>query len=70
VVETLEKRDLDSLFRYQDIAPGVQQALPTVEHFVPLLVAYGAAYESGGEVTTGVGGFSQGGGSRRSLRFD
>ena len=29
----------DSLFRYQEVAPGVHDALPTVEHFVPLLVA-------------------------------
>jgi len=70
VVDTLDKRDIDALFRYQEIAPGVDQALPTVEHFVPLLVAYGAAYATGARVTTGVGGFSQGGGSRRSLQFD
>jgi 4,5-DOPA dioxygenase extradiol len=69
VVETLERRDIESLFHYQEVAPGVQQALPTVEHFVPLLVAYGAAYAAGGEVRTGVRGFSQGGGSRRSLQF-
>lgn len=70
VVETLEHRDVDRLFQYQEVAPGVQQALPTVEHFVPLLVAYGAAYEGGGSVATGVGGFSQGGGSKRSLQFN
>ena len=69
VVDVLERRDVQSLLRYQEIAPGVHEALPTPEHFVPLLVAYGAAYEDGGEVTTGVGGFSQGGGSKRSLQF-
>ena len=69
VVDVLERRDVESLLRYQEIAPGVHEALPTPEHFVPLLVAYGAAYEHGGEVTTGVGGFSQGGGSKRSLQF-
>jgi 4,5-DOPA dioxygenase extradiol len=69
VVDVLERRDIESLFRYQEIAPGVQEAMPTPEHFVPLLVAYGAAYESGGEVLTGVGGFTQGGGSKRSLQF-
>ena len=70
VVDTLERRDLESLFRYQDIAPGVQQALPTPEHFVPLLVAYGAAYEANGGLSTGVDGFSTGGGSRRSIQFN
>jgi 4,5-DOPA dioxygenase extradiol len=70
VVDTLERGDLESLVNYQEIAPGVREALPTPEHFVPLLVAYGAAIESGARVTTGVGGFSQGGGSRRSLEFN
>jgi 4,5-DOPA dioxygenase extradiol len=70
VVDTLQSGDIQSLLRYQEVAPGVHEALPTVEHFVPLLVAYGAAYAGGGEVVTGVGGFSQGGGSRRSLQFN
>jgi 4,5-DOPA dioxygenase extradiol len=70
VVDTLEKGDLESLFNYQEVAPGVHDALPTVEHFVPLLVAYGAAYGESMAVQTGVGGFSQGGGSRRSLQFN
>jgi 4,5-DOPA dioxygenase extradiol len=70
VVETLEQGDVEGLLRYQEQAPGVHEALPTVEHFVPLLVAYGAAYAGGGEVLTGVGGFSPGGGSRRSLQFN
>ena len=70
VIDTLERRDLDALFQYRETAPGVMQALPTVEHFVPLLVAYGAAYECGGEMLTGVGGFGPGGGSRRSLQFN
>ena len=71
VVETLDNRDVESLLRYQEVAPGVELALPTVEHFVPLLVAYGAAYESGGSVVSGVEGFARGGGgSRRSLQFN
>jgi 4,5-DOPA dioxygenase extradiol len=69
VVNVLEHRDVESLLRYQEIGPGVQEALPTPEHFVPLLVAYGAAYEAGGAVTTGVEGFTAGGGSKRSLQF-
>lgn len=69
VAETLEHRDAEKLLQYEEIAPGVKQALPTVEHFVPLLVAYGAAYDANGTVSTGVGGFVQGGGSKRSLQF-
>lgn len=69
VAATLEAGDVDALLRYQETAPGVTQALPTQEHFVPLLVAWGAAYDGGGAVTTGVAGFTEGGGSKRSLQF-
>lgn len=69
VVATLERRDVESLLRYRQIAPGNRQALPTVEHFLPLLIAYGAAYADGGEVKTGVSAFRDGRGSRRSLQF-
>jgi len=70
VVDTLGKRDLASLFQYREVAPGVQQALPTVEHFVPLLVAYGAAFDDGGDMLTGVEAFHEGRDSRRSLQFN
>jgi 4,5-DOPA dioxygenase extradiol len=70
VADVVQKRDIGSLFRYEELAPGVQDALPTPEHFVPLLVAYGAAYEGGGDILTGVDGFTSGGGSRRSLQFN
>jgi 4,5-DOPA dioxygenase extradiol len=70
VMEKLEQRDLESLVRYQEIAPGVQDALPTVEHFVPLLVAYGAAYEGGGSIVTGVSPYSATGGIKRSIQFN
>lgn len=35
--------DLPSLFRYKVLAPHAEWAVPTAEHFVPLLVAMGAA---------------------------
>ena len=70
VAETLDKRDVESLLTYREIAPGVREALPTVEHFVPLFVAYGAAYDDGGSILTGVDGFTERGGSKRSLQFN
>ncbi len=70
VAETLERRDVDALLRYEEIAPGAAQALPTQEHFVPLLVAYGAAYDQGGSIKTGVKGFTTGGGSKRSVQVE
>ncbi|MCM2316888.1 MAG: dioxygenase, partial [Thermoanaerobaculia bacterium] len=43
--EALERGDVDALLDYETKAPGVRIALPTREHFVPLLVALGAATE-------------------------
>jgi 4,5-DOPA dioxygenase extradiol len=71
VVETLQRRDIDSMFRYEELAPNVRQVLPTVEHFVPLFLAYGAAFESTAGFVSGVEAFGpEGGGSRRSLQFN
>lgn len=70
VVDTLQRRDVDSLLDYYETAPGAKLALPTVEHFVPLLVAYGAAYDAEGDVISGVEGFGDRGGSRRSFQFN
>lgn len=42
VSETLRSGDVDELSRYRD-APGMPNAHPTVEHFIPLFVTLGAA---------------------------
>ena len=48
--------------------PGVRDALPTHEHFVPLLVAVGAAPDAA--VTFPISGFWYGGAmSRRSVQL-
>ncbi len=41
--DTLRRNDVDALLDYKAKAPGVDTALPTHEHFVPLLVALGAS---------------------------
>lgn len=41
--EALHENDVDALLDYKAKAPGVDIALPTHEHFVPLLVALGAS---------------------------
>ncbi|MCM3627831.1 dioxygenase [Paenibacillus glycanilyticus] len=41
--EKLEAWDTESLFRYETLAPYAAQAVPTSEHFIPLLLAMGAA---------------------------
>ena len=70
VMDKLANRDNESLFKYEELAPGVKQALPTVEHFVPLLVAYGAAYDDDAGMLTGVENLPDATGTRRSLQFN
>lgn len=38
----LETWDVDALFSYRELAPNTQEAVPTNEHFIPLLLAMGA----------------------------
>ncbi|MCJ8012940.1 dioxygenase [Paenibacillus sp. KQZ6P-2] len=38
----LEAWDTESLFKYRELAPHAQMAVPTSEHFIPLLIAMGA----------------------------
>jgi 4,5-DOPA dioxygenase extradiol len=42
IVENILKRDLDTLFRYEELAPHARMAVPREEHFVPLYIALGA----------------------------
>ena len=41
--DALSRGDVEALASYQDKAPGVRYAHPTVEHFTPLFVTLGAA---------------------------
>jgi 4,5-DOPA dioxygenase extradiol len=67
--ETIGKRDAGALIDYRSRAPGVRDALPTHEHFVPVLVAAGAA-ESLTTVSFPITGFWFGGTfTRRSVQF-
>ncbi|MNI74435.1 Catalytic LigB subunit of aromatic ring-opening dioxygenase [compost metagenome] len=40
--EKVEAWDTESLFRYRELAPYAAEAVPTNEHFIPLLLAMGA----------------------------
>lgn len=67
--ETLARRDVGALLEYRTVAPGVRDALPTHEHFVPVLVAAGAA-EARPEISFPITGFWFGGSfTRRSVQF-
>src|SRR5204863_2579238 len=48
--DAIAKRNVDALVTYRQTAPSVRMALPTHEHFVPVLVALGAALDLSEEV--------------------
>jgi 4,5-DOPA dioxygenase extradiol len=66
--DVLVRRDVDALLDYKQRAPGVHDALPTHEHFVPVIVAAGAAGDSPARFP--ITGFWWGGAmTRRSVQF-
>ncbi|HTM46484.1 MAG TPA: class III extradiol ring-cleavage dioxygenase [Polyangiaceae bacterium] len=67
--EVLKRRDVDALLDYRAKAPGVAMALPTVEHFVPLIAAFGAAQGGQGGLTFPITGFTYGSFTKRSAQF-
>lgn len=68
LVESLARRDIDSLADWESRAPAARIAHPTVEHFVPLLVALGAA-QSDPPPRYPISGFEHSTISRRSLAW-
>jgi 4,5-DOPA dioxygenase extradiol len=67
--EALSRGDVDSLLDYRRRAPGSRLALPTPEHFVPVVVAAGAAAGRRGAVKFPITGFAHGSFTRRSVQF-
>jgi 4,5-DOPA dioxygenase extradiol len=66
--ETLDRGDADSLVDFEKRAPAARMALPTTEHFVPVIVAAGAA--EGGKPTFPITGWWMDGAfTRRSVEF-
>ncbi len=66
--DVLARRDVDALLDYRTRAPGVRESLPSHEHFVPVIVAAGAA--GGSAVSFPITGFWWGGAmTRRSVQF-
>jgi 4,5-DOPA dioxygenase extradiol len=66
----LSSFDVDSLIDFQARAPAAQVALPTWEHYAPLLVSAGAAGEAQPDVRFPITGFWMDGAfTRRSVQF-
>lgn len=67
--DVLARRDVDALLDYRARAPGVATALPTHEHFVPVIVAMGASIDRSEPVTFPITGWMAGTFTRRSLQL-
>jgi 4,5-DOPA dioxygenase extradiol len=65
----VQRRDLNQLEDYRRLAPHAQRAHPTEEHFLPLLVAAGAA-DAADSVTVLDGGMTYGVLSMESYAFE
>ncbi|MCS6915416.1 MAG: class III extradiol ring-cleavage dioxygenase [Myxococcales bacterium] len=66
----LERFDVDALQNFRTHAPAAEMALPTWEHYAPVLVAAGAASSERPSVTFPITGFWMGGAfTRRSVQF-
>jgi 4,5-DOPA dioxygenase extradiol len=67
--DVLQRRDADALVAYRERAPGVRMALPTHEHFVPVLATLGAALEHGGDAAFPITGWDAGSFTKRSVQY-
>jgi 4,5-DOPA dioxygenase extradiol len=68
--DALSRLDMDALLDFRARAPGAQTALPTWEHYAPVLVAAGAVAEDRPRTTFPITGFwMEGAFTRRSVQF-
>jgi len=68
--DAISRFDVDALQNFQTRAPAASTALPTWEHYAPLLVAAGAASEGKPAVSFPITGFWMDGAfTRRSVQF-
>jgi 4,5-DOPA dioxygenase extradiol len=65
--DALARGDVDTLAAYQDKAPGLPYAHPTVEHYTPLFITLGAAATAEQPARTAIEGY-QFGLSKRSFQ--
>ena len=67
--DVLARRDMDALLDYRARAPGVGLALPTHEHFAPVVAAAASAAEGAGPVAFPITGYNFGSLTKRSVQF-
>lgn len=69
--ESLSRLDVDALLDFRGRAPAVRTALPTWEHYAPVLVAAGGVGDARPQTTFPVTGFWMDGAfTKRSVQFD
>jgi 4,5-DOPA dioxygenase extradiol len=69
--DALSRFDVEALLEFQKRAPSAQMALPTWEHYAPLLVAAGAVGDQRPLTTFPITGFWMDGAfTKRSVQFD
>ena len=51
---------METLTRYQSLAPGLPYAHPTVDHYIPLFITLGAASDPAAPVSTVIDGYWMG----------
>lgn len=70
VANSLDRFDVDKLLQFQTAAPAARIALPTWEHFAPLLVNVGVASHQSSNITYPITGWWMDGAfTRRSVQF-
>lgn len=70
VADAISRFDADALMDFRRVAPASELALPTWEHYAPLLVAAGAASAGTHAVSYPITGFWMGGAfTKRSVEF-
>ena len=69
IKDVLARRDVDAFVRYRESAPGVQMALPSHEHFVPVAISLGSSIDLSERVTFPIEGFAYGAFTKRSVQF-
>lgn len=68
--DALSRLDVDALVDFQSRAPGVEMALPTWEHYAPVLVATGAVADEQPQVKFPITGWWMDGAfTKRSVQF-
>lgn len=45
IIEKMQNRDIEALFKYEALAPNAKKAVPREEHLVPLFIALGSGDE-------------------------